>query len=148
MGGDGGVGVERQAIDLRAATLAGPSLGLTVTLEGERGLDGGSLDRGECVGGDAILIGPGALGQELGDAAVDAAGDGGHVVILGGRERVEGKPAVGGAGGAGEDAVGDQRVEVDVEIEKAAEALDPGHGAAHALDAHDPEPSGDDRVGR
>ena len=114
VGGDGGVGVERQAIDLRAAALAGASLGVAVTLEGEGGLDGGGLDRGECVGGDAVVIGPGALGQELGDAAVDAAGHGGHVVILGGRERMEGEAAV---WGVGEDAVGDERVNVDVELE-------------------------------
>ena len=99
--------------------------------------DGGLVDAGERrelvgVGGAAavFVVVPEATAHEV---AVDAALDGGgellELVVRRGRQGVEGERTV---GTFGPDAVGEDGVEVDAEVQRAAEALDRGDAAGPA----------------
>ena len=97
---------------------------------GEGELGGGGLDGEEGVGAEVVGGGPGgeAGAGAVGDTAADL-GD----IIVGGRGQLVKSP--GAVLGAGEEAVGDDGVEVHVEVHEAAEALHEDDGAGLAAEA-------------
>jgi hypothetical protein len=127
-------GVEREAFDEGALALAGMVIAFAIGWRA--GHDGGRLRGAEGVGWDLVRA-VWAKVEERADAPHDAPGEGGHVPVAGWVELTKVQAAI---GGAREDTVRDEGMEVDVEIQVPAEALHPGHRAALAPDALAPRP--------
>ena len=109
-------------------TLALADLDIGVAIGWRAGHDGGRLRGTEGVGGGVVR----AVCVEVekrADVPHDAPAEGGHVLVAGCVEHMKAQAA---SGRAREDAVGNARVEMDVEIQLPAEALNPGHRAALA----------------
>ena len=148
--GDPDVGVEIEAIELGLTRAAGGDVtqvrlvaeaadaGAGAGAEGDAALDGGTDKAGQDGGGVGERVRRGgvvsgfevAAGEQPPHAGADRGEDVRHVLVAREGGRVEGE--VPGSGVA-EDAVEHERVEVDVQLQAAPEALDHRHRAGLAL---------------